>query len=54
MQENVLRTSSPFVRSVRVFLHKVQNKGDTYNSEMNAFKELFARMLECILLLSQQ
>ena len=54
MQENVQRTSSLVVRSMRVFLQKIQNKDNTYNSEMNRFKELFARMLKCILLLSQQ
>ena len=40
---------------VRVFfLHKIQNKNNTYNSEINIFKELFASMLKCIHLLSQQ
>ena len=36
------------------FLHKIQIKDDTYNSEMNRIKELFVSMLKCILLLSQQ
>ena len=36
------------------FLHKIQSKDNTKNSEMNRFKELFASMLKCILLLSQQ
>ena len=36
------------------FLHKIQSKDNTWNSEMNRFKELFASMLKCILLLSQQ
>ena len=36
------------------FLHKIQSKDNTENSEMNRFKELFANMLKCILLLSQQ
>ena len=36
------------------FPHKIQNKDNTYNSEVNRFKELFTSTMKCILLLSQQ
>ena len=40
------------IRSVSIFLHNIQNKDHTYMSEMNKFKELFASMLNCMVLLS--
>ena len=31
-----------FLEVLSIILHKIQNKDDTYNSEMNRLKELFA------------
>ena len=40
------------IKSVSIFLNNIQNKDHTCISEINRFKELFASMLKCIILLS--